>query len=50
MHINYGIEIKMNTVRICLKITYNSDVSIIYGPNYEVQHSPSSKLSLFDSF
>lgn len=49
-HINYGIEIKMNTVRICLKITYNSDVSIIFGSNYEVQHSPSSKLSLFDSF
>lgn len=49
-HINYGIEIKMNTVRICLKITYNSDVSIIFGSNYEVQHSPSKKLSLFDSF
>lgn len=50
MHINYGIEIKMNTVRICLKITYDSDVSIIFGSNYEVQHSPSKKLSLFDSF
>lgn len=49
-HINYGIEIKMNTVRICLKITYNSDVSIIFGSNYEVQHSPSKKLSPFDSF
>lgn len=49
-HINYGIEIKMNTVRICLKITYNSDVSIIFGSNYEVQHSPSKELSLFDSF
>lgn len=49
-HINNGIEIKINTVKICLKIIYNSDVSIIFGSNYEVQHSPSSKLSLFDSF
>lgn len=35
-YINYGIEIKMNIVRICLKIIYNLDVFIIYGLNYEV--------------
>lgn len=35
-YINCGIEIKMNIVRICLKIIYNLDVFIIYGLNYEV--------------
>lgn len=49
-YINYGIEIKMNIVRICLKIIYNLDVFIIFGLNYEVYYSLSSKLFLFDSF
>lgn len=35
-YINNGIEIKINIVKICLKIIYNLDVFIIFGLNYEV--------------